>query len=38
VSFDWVKIATESKLKGLKKVIVLEGQNHNFGKLRAPKV
>jgi len=32
------KIATESKLRGLKRVVFLEGQNDNFGKLRRPKV
>jgi len=32
------KIATESKLMGLKKVVFLGGQNHNFRKLRGSKV
>jgi len=32
------KIATESKLRGPEKLFFLEGQNHNFGNFRRPKV
>jgi len=32
------KIATESKLRGLKRVFFLGGQNHNFEKLRGSKM
>jgi len=44
MSVEWVKIgvgakiATESKLRGPEKSCFLGGQNHNFGKLRGPKV
>jgi len=44
MSADWVKIgvgakiATESKLRGLERVVFLGGKNHNFKKLRGLKV
>jgi len=31
------KIATKSKLRGLERVVFLEGQNHNFEKLKGQK-
>jgi len=33
-----IKIATKSKLRGLKRVVFLGGQNHNFEKLKGSKV
>jgi len=32
------KIATDSKLRGLEKVVFLRSQNHNFEKFRGPKM
>jgi len=35
---EGAKIATESKLRGPEKNCFFRGQNHNFEKLRGPKV